>query len=43
MKKDELPDPHDIGLFCPDTVVFQANNITDLIQKFSLALCHGLW
>jgi len=42
-RADKLWHPHDINILCLDTEVFQANLITDLIQRFSLALCLGLW
>jgi len=43
MEANKLWYPHDIGFFCSDAILFQANNITDLIQQFSLVICHGLW
>lgn len=35
-KKDEFLDPSDVGLLSANTVVFQPDDLSDLVQEFHL-------
>jgi hypothetical protein len=36
MKEDEFPDPSDVGLLSANTVVFEPDDLPDLVQEFDL-------
>jgi hypothetical protein len=37
VEEDKPPNPADVGLLCPKTVMFSADDVTNLIEQFGLA------